>query len=213
MHSGASPTSPSSSSIATCGRRAATSPAARSQSSCPTPTPRAFEGACRKALAGEQSTVIHRVHGRVHRSMFAGSRDERARHRRHHRHPRRHRRAPRARGPRAPRARVPRASPRRPRTSCPATPLDGTYLYISPACRRLFGFEPEEMLGHSAYDNIHPDDAARTAGADRTTLDRDRAAHRPVPRPPQGRRAGAGWRARSGTRATPRPAASSTRSP
>src|SRR4051812_25597209 len=36
----------------------------------------AFETACRKALAGEQTTLIHTLFGRVQRSMFAGSRDE-----------------------------------------------------------------------------------------------------------------------------------------
>ncbi len=35
---------------------------------------------------------------------------------------------------------------------------DGTYRYASPACRRLFGFEPEELIGRSAYETIHPDD-------------------------------------------------------
>ncbi|HMB03929.1 MAG TPA: PAS domain S-box protein [Isosphaeraceae bacterium] len=34
----------------------------------------------------------------------------------------------------------------------------GRYLYVSPACRVLLGYEPEELLGHSAYEFIHPDD-------------------------------------------------------
>ena len=38
-------------------------------------------------------------------------------------------------------------------------PLNGTYLYASPACRALFRFEPEELVGRSAYELIHPDDA------------------------------------------------------
>lgn len=29
---------------------------------------------------------------------------------------------------------------------------DGRYTYASPACRRLFGYEPEELVGRSAYD-------------------------------------------------------------
>jgi PAS domain S-box-containing protein len=35
---------------------------------------------------------------------------------------------------------------------------DGTYLYASPACRRILGYEPEELLGHSAYEWVHPED-------------------------------------------------------
>jgi two-component system NtrC family sensor kinase len=34
----------------------------------------------------------------------------------------------------------------------------GVYLYASPACRRLLGYEPEELVGRLAYDLIHPDD-------------------------------------------------------
>ena len=34
----------------------------------------------------------------------------------------------------------------------------GAYLYVSPACRRLLGYEPDELIGRSAYDLIHPDD-------------------------------------------------------
>lgn len=32
------------------------------------------------------------------------------------------------------------------------------YLYASPACRALLGYEPEELLGHSALEFIHPED-------------------------------------------------------
>ncbi|MBD2095235.1 PAS domain S-box protein [Trichocoleus sp. FACHB-591] len=35
---------------------------------------------------------------------------------------------------------------------------DGTFLYVSPACHTLLGYEPEELLGKSAYDYHHPDD-------------------------------------------------------
>jgi PAS domain S-box-containing protein len=34
----------------------------------------------------------------------------------------------------------------------------GNYLYASPACRTLLGYEPEELVGHSAFEFIHPDD-------------------------------------------------------
>ncbi|MBW4497383.1 MAG: PAS domain S-box protein [Oscillatoria princeps RMCB-10] len=37
---------------------------------------------------------------------------------------------------------------------------NGVYLYASPACRRLLGYEPEELLGHSVEEFLHPADAA-----------------------------------------------------
>jgi PAS domain S-box-containing protein len=37
---------------------------------------------------------------------------------------------------------------------------DGTFRYVSPACRELLGFEPDELVGRSPYDLVHPDDAA-----------------------------------------------------
>ena len=42
---------------------------------------------------------------------------------------------------------------------------DGTRLYVSPACRRLTGFEPEEMLLQRTADTTHPDDAKRVLEA------------------------------------------------
>jgi PAS domain S-box-containing protein len=38
---------------------------------------------------------------------------------------------------------------------------DGRYLYISPSCRRLLGYEPEELLGTNPYDLFHPEDLER----------------------------------------------------
>jgi PAS domain S-box-containing protein len=38
---------------------------------------------------------------------------------------------------------------------------DGRYLYISPSCRRLLGFEPEDLLGTDPYDLFHPEDLER----------------------------------------------------
>ena len=37
---------------------------------------------------------------------------------------------------------------------------NGVYLYVSPACRTLLGYEPEELVGHPAFEFIHPDDIA-----------------------------------------------------
>ncbi len=36
--------------------------------------------------------------------------------------------------------------------------LTGVYLYASPACRTLLGYEPEELVGLSSNDLIHPQD-------------------------------------------------------
>jgi len=35
---------------------------------------------------------------------------------------------------------------------------EGIYLYVSPACKRVLGYEPDELIGRSAYDLFHPDD-------------------------------------------------------
>ncbi len=37
---------------------------------------------------------------------------------------------------------------------------DGTYLYVSPACRRILGYEPEEVVGRTAFELIVPEDLA-----------------------------------------------------
>jgi len=38
---------------------------------------------------------------------------------------------------------------------------DGRYVYISPSCRRLLGYDPEELLGTDPYALFHPEDLAR----------------------------------------------------
>lgn len=35
---------------------------------------------------------------------------------------------------------------------------DGTYLYVSPACKELTGYEPGDLLGQKPFDNMHPRD-------------------------------------------------------
>jgi PAS domain S-box-containing protein len=40
---------------------------------------------------------------------------------------------------------------------------DGVYRYVSPACRDLLGYEPDELVGRRADGFVHPDDRARVA--------------------------------------------------
>lgn len=47
----------------------------------------------------------------------------------------------------------------------------GVYTYVSPACRELIGYEPEELLGQSAYDLFHPDDFAAITASHADVLD------------------------------------------
>lgn len=44
-------------------------------------------------------------------------------------------------------------------------------LFASPACRTLLGYEPEELVGVSAYNLIHPDDIATIQEYHRQTLE------------------------------------------
>ncbi len=39
---------------------------------------------------------------------------------------------------------------------------DGTITYESPAVERILGFRPEDRVGTSAFDHLHPDAAARS---------------------------------------------------
>ncbi|MDZ7962216.1 MAG: PAS domain S-box protein [Aulosira sp. DedQUE10] len=41
--------------------------------------------------------------------------------------------------------------------------VDGILLYVSPACRTILGYEPEEMLGRPNYEFLHPEDLAEIA--------------------------------------------------
>jgi diguanylate cyclase (GGDEF)-like protein/PAS domain S-box-containing protein len=51
---------------------------------------------------------------------------------------------------------------------------DGTYTYASAATRRLLGYEPEELLGHSSYEFIHPEDIDDVRGAHAALTQEDR---------------------------------------
>ncbi|GGO08970.1 PAS domain S-box protein [Saccharibacillus kuerlensis] len=39
-----------------------------------------------------------------------------------------------------------------------AAEAEAPYLYASPACERILGYKPEELIGRSAYEFFHPDD-------------------------------------------------------
>jgi PAS domain S-box-containing protein len=41
----------------------------------------------------------------------------------------------------------------------------GMYLYASPACRSLLGYDPDELIGHSAFEIIHPEDLTAPVSA------------------------------------------------
>ena len=41
---------------------------------------------------------------------------------------------------------------------------EGNVLYISPACRTLLGYEPEELVGHHLFEFMHPDDIPTIGG-------------------------------------------------
>lgn len=34
----------------------------------------------------------------------------------------------------------------------------GIFIYVSPSCRKMLGYEPEELIGRSAFEFFHPDD-------------------------------------------------------
>jgi len=56
------------------------------------------------------------------------------------------------------------------------TGADGVYRYVSPACRRTFGWEQSDLVGTAEEDYVHPDDIptmrasrASVGGSDHTT--------------------------------------------
>ncbi|HEY9608872.1 PAS domain S-box protein [Allocoleopsis sp.] len=51
------------------------------------------------------------------------------------------------------------------------TPEEGIFLYASPACQTLLGYDPEDLVGHSAYEFFHPDDLAQIRKSHATILE------------------------------------------
>ena len=49
---------------------------------------------------------------------------------------------------------------------------EGVYTYVSPACRSLLGYEPEELVGRFAYELLHPSDLESFRQAHSSTLQR-----------------------------------------
>ena len=41
---------------------------------------------------------------------------------------------------------------------------DGRVTYVSPAIERVLGYRPEERVGASAFELVHPDDLAKVEG-------------------------------------------------
>lgn len=48
--------------------------------------------------------------------------------------------------------------------------LDGRFVYVSPSCKRLLGYDPDELLGIDPYEFLHPDDTGRIRGFHDTDL-------------------------------------------
>jgi PAS domain S-box-containing protein len=48
--------------------------------------------------------------------------------------------------------------------------LDGTFLYISPACQSVLGYDPEELMGRPFFELIHPEDIATATAAYRNII-------------------------------------------
>lgn len=49
---------------------------------------------------------------------------------------------------------------------------EGVYLYASPASERLIGYSPEELIGHSSYEFIQPDDIPNVEQSHSTILEK-----------------------------------------
>ncbi|MEW6209190.1 MAG: PAS domain S-box protein [Acidobacteriota bacterium] len=52
---------------------------------------------------------------------------------------------------------------------------DGVIRYESPSIERILGYKPEDMIGRSAFDLMHPDDARRTTDAVATSIKEGRS--------------------------------------
>jgi PAS domain S-box-containing protein len=55
---------------------------------------------------------------------------------------------------------------------------NGDYLFVSPSARRLFGWEPQQLVGTNAYQYFHPDDLAAIAESHASQTEDDPDFHR-----------------------------------
>ncbi|WP_373188057.1 diguanylate cyclase domain-containing protein [Halopseudomonas sp.] len=46
----------------------------------------------------------------------------------------------------------------------------GRFVYLSGACERIFGYRPEELIGHAMIDLVHPDDRESTIATSREVM-------------------------------------------
>jgi PAS domain S-box-containing protein len=47
---------------------------------------------------------------------------------------------------------------------------EGSFLYVSPAVKRIYGYSPEELVGHPFTDLVHPEDLSRVLDSFRDAL-------------------------------------------
>lgn len=48
--------------------------------------------------------------------------------------------------------------------------VTGEWIYASPACRTIYGFEPEQLIGTNPFERVHPEDRSRVAAAIQTAI-------------------------------------------
>ncbi|EKF84857.1 PAS domain S-box protein [Methanobacterium formicicum] len=47
---------------------------------------------------------------------------------------------------------------------------DGAYVYVSPSVKSVIGFKPQELIGKSMFDQVHPDDRSRVTSCMQNAL-------------------------------------------
>lgn len=50
----------------------------------------------------------------------------------------------------------------------------GNYLYVSPSCKTMLGYDPEELIGHSAFEFIHPDDQVKIEESRKSVINNEK---------------------------------------
>jgi len=52
--------------------------------------------------------------------------------------------------------------------------FDWNYLYVSPSCKHLLGYDPEELLNRSAFEYFHPDDLKKIASYESEDMEKQK---------------------------------------